>query len=173
MNIQDRFKKIKTFIFDVDGVLTDGTVLLLENGLQARRMNIKDGYALQLAIKRGYRVMVVSGADESTVTARLHKLGITDIHFGVSDKKDLVGKYIDKHRLAADEVLFMGDDMPDLPVMSVAGMATCPADAVTEIREAARYISPRTGGNGCVRDVIEIVLKLNEHWDYQPGIASR
>lgn len=173
MNIQDRFKKIKAFIFDVDGVLTDGTVLLLENGLQARRMYIKDGYALQLAIRRGYRIMVVSGADESTVTPRLRKLGITDIHFAVSDKKNAVEEYMHQHQLAADNILFMGDDMPDLPVMAVVGVSACPADAVPEIRDAARYISQRNGGNGCVRDVIEIVLKLNEHWEYQPGIASR
>lgn len=173
MNVQDRFKKIRAFVFDIDGVLTDGTVLVMENGQQLRRMSIKDGYALQLAIKKGYRILVVSGADVSAVTDRLHKLGIKDIHFGITDKKALVEEYMQKHQLQPDDILFMGDDMPDLSPMLVAGMPVCPADAVNEIKEVARYISPHTGGNGCVRDVIEIVLKLNEHWDNQPGIASR
>lgn len=173
MTIHDRFKKITTFIFDVDGVLTDGTVLLLENGLQARRMSIKDGYALQLAVKKGYRIMVLSGGDSAPVADRLNKLGITDVHLSVTDKKSLVEKFIKANNLAPEEVLFMGDDMPDLPAMAVAGLPTCPADAAIEIRRVAKYISLFTGGNGCAREVIEIVLKLNEHWDYGTGIASR
>jgi 3-deoxy-D-manno-octulosonate 8-phosphate phosphatase (KDO 8-P phosphatase) len=173
MNIHERFKKITTFIFDVDGVLTDGTILLLENGLQARRMNIKDGYALQLAIKKGYRIAVVSGADASTVTERLNKLGITEVHMQVTDKKSFIQKYTATHKLKMEEILFMGDDMPDLPAMAVVGLPVCPADAVTEIRQAVRYVSAYNGGAGCVRDVIEVVLKINEQWEYQPGIASR
>jgi 3-deoxy-D-manno-octulosonate 8-phosphate phosphatase (KDO 8-P phosphatase) len=173
MTIHNRFKKITTFIFDVDGVLTDGTVLLLENGLQARSMSIKDGYALQLAVKRGYRILVISGGDSAPVAERLNKLGVTDVHLSVTNKKEFVEKFINTNGLSAEEVLFMGDDMPDLPVMAVAGLPVCPADAVNEIRQAVKYISPYTGGNGCVRDVIEIVLKLNEHWNYDGAIASR
>jgi 3-deoxy-D-manno-octulosonate 8-phosphate phosphatase (KDO 8-P phosphatase) len=173
MNIHDRFKKITTFIFDIDGVLTDGTVLLLENGLQARRMSTRDGYALQLAIKKGYRVFIVSGADTASVIPRLNKLGITEIHLAVTDKKKMIEDIIAANHLNPSEVLFMGDDMPDLPAMSVAGLPACPADAVGEIREASKYVSTNTGGNGCVRDVIEIVLKLNEQWGYEQGIASR
>jgi 3-deoxy-D-manno-octulosonate 8-phosphate phosphatase (KDO 8-P phosphatase) len=173
MTIHERFKKITTFIFDVDGVLTDGTVLLFENGLQARRMSIKDGYALQLAVKKGYRIAVISGADSSLVTGRLNKLGITDVHMSVADKGSFIENFISAHHIQAEEVLFMGDDMPDLPAMAAAGLPACPADAATEIRQVSKYISPCTGGNGCVRDVIEIVLKLNEHWNYQSGIASR
>ncbi|MEO5563688.1 MAG: HAD hydrolase family protein [Chitinophagaceae bacterium] len=173
MNIHERFKKITTFIFDMDGVLTDGSVLVLENGLQARRMSIKDGYALQLAIKKGYRIIVVSGADSQPVAARLNKLGVTEINMSVIDKKSFIEKFIETHKLKAKEVLFMGDDMPDLEAMSVVGLPVCPADAVNEIRKTSRYVSTYTGGNGCVRDVIETVLKLNEHWDNHPGIASR
>ncbi len=119
MNLPDLFKKITTFIFDIDGVLTDGTVLVLENGLQARRMNIKDGYALQLAIKKGYRILVVSGAAASPVIDRLNKLGITDVHTGVTDKKSFVEVYIAKNHLLTEQILFMGDDIPDLSVMSL------------------------------------------------------
>jgi 3-deoxy-D-manno-octulosonate 8-phosphate phosphatase (KDO 8-P phosphatase) len=173
MNIIDRFKKITTFIFDMDGVLTDGSVLVLENGLQARRMSIRDGYALQLAVKKGYRLLVVSGADSSPVTERLNKLGITEVHMSVANKKAFVEKYIAANKLVAEEILFMGDDIPDHSVMSMVGLPVCPADAVAEIRAISKYISPATGGNGCVRDVIEQVLKLNDHWHHLEDIASK
>lgn len=169
----DLFKHITTFIFDVDGVLTDGTVLVLENGLQARRMNIKDGYALQLAIKKHYRILIISGAAASPVVDRLNKLGITEVHMGVTDKKSFVKNFIVNHNLNIEQVLFMGDDMPDLAAMSMVGLPACPSDAVNEVREAAKYISPFGGGNGCVRDVIEKVLKLKGHWEHTEDIASR
>jgi 3-deoxy-D-manno-octulosonate 8-phosphate phosphatase (KDO 8-P phosphatase) len=169
----DIFKHISTFIFDVDGVLTDGTVLVLENGLQARRMSIRDGYALQLAIKKGYRLLVISGAAVSPVVDRLRKLGITDIHMGVTYKKDFIKNFIAQHDLTTGEVLYMGDDMPDLPAMAVVGLPVCPADAVVEIKEASKYISPFNGGYGCVRDVIEKVMKVRGDWEHTEDIASR
>jgi len=173
MNIPDRFRKITTFIFDIDGVLTDGTVLVLENGLQARRMSIRDGYALQLAIKKGYRMLVISGASDSPVTDRLNKLGIKEVHMVVLNKKSFVEKYIAANNLGVDEVLYMGDDIPDQDVMSMIGLPVCPADAVEEIRVISKYISPSTGGNGCVRDVIEQVLKCRGDWHHQDDVASR
>ena len=137
------FKNITTFIFDVDGVLTDGTVLVLENGLQARRMNMKDGYALQLAVKKGYRILVISGAASSPVVDRLNKLGITEVHMGISDKKNFVKNFIANHQLTAGEVLFMGDDIPDLSAMSIVGLPACPADAATEDQRNIKiYIIP-------------------------------
>jgi len=169
----DLFKNITTFIFDVDGVLTDGTVLVLENGLQARRMNIKDGYALQLAIKKRYRILIISGAASSPVVDRLNKLGITEVHMGVTDKKSFVKNFIANHNLTTEQVLFMGDDMPDLSAMSMVGLPACPADAAPEIREVAKYVSPFSGGYGCVRDVIEKVLKERGHWEHTEDIASR
>ncbi len=138
MSTSDIFKNITTFIFDVDGVLTDGTVLVLENGLQARRMSIKDGYALQLAVKSGYQVLVVSGAAASPVVDRLNKLGIDDVHMGVIDKKDFVIRYMTTHQLTTGEVLYMGDDIPDLEVMSLVGLPACPADAVAEVKDIAK-----------------------------------
>ena len=173
MTASDLFKNITTFIFDVDGVLTDGTVLVLENGLQARRMNIKDGYALQLAIKKRYGILIISGAAASPVVDRLNKLGITEVHMGVTDKKSFIKNFIANHNLTAEQVLFMGDDMPDLPAMSMVGLPTCPADAAAEIKDVAKYISPLYGGTGCVRDVIERVLKLRGHWEHTEDIASR
>ena len=173
MNVLPLFQKITTFIFDVDGVLTDGSVLVLDNGLQARRMNIKDGFALQMAVKNGYRVLIVSGGNSPQVVHRLEKLGITDVHMSVLDKKTFVSEYITKNNLAKEEILYMGDDLPDLPAMSVVGLATCPADAVSEIKESAQYISHLNGGNACVREVIEKVLKLNDNWNYETDIASK
>jgi 3-deoxy-D-manno-octulosonate 8-phosphate phosphatase (KDO 8-P phosphatase) len=173
MNISERFKKITTFIFDVDGVLTDGTILVMDNGLQARRMLIKDGFALQIAAKNGYHILVISGGNSPQVTNRLEKLGITDVHMSVLDKKMLITDYIQKNNLLAEQVLYMGDDLPDLPAMASVGLSCCPADAVNEVREAVQYISPISGGFGCVRDVIEKVLKLNDHWHYRVDVTSR
>jgi 3-deoxy-D-manno-octulosonate 8-phosphate phosphatase (KDO 8-P phosphatase) len=173
MNILELFKKITTFIFDVDGVLTDGTVLVLDGGVQARRMSIKDGFALQMAVKNGYRVLIVSGGNSPQVTNRLEKLGITDVHMSVLDKKTFVADYIVKNNLTKEQVLYMGDDLPDLPAMSAVGLATCPADAVCEVKEAAQYISYLNGGDACVREVIEKVLKLNNHWNYRVDVTSR
>lgn len=169
----DSFKNITTFIFDIDGVLTDGSVLVLENGLQARRMSIKDGFALQLAVKSGYRVVAVSGSSPSPVIDRLNKLGITEVHMPVLDKRSFVASYIEENKLIKEEVLFMGDDLPDLPVMSIVGLSTCPADAAPELIEVAGYISPINGGYGCVRDVIEKVLRSNDHWHNRDDVASR
>lgn len=173
MNVLSLFKQVTTFIFDVDGVLTDGTVLVLDNGLQARRMHIKDGFALQMALKNGYRVLIVSGSNSPQVVHRLEKLGVTDVHMQVLDKRRFVAEYMQSNKLKREEILFMGDDLPDLPVMSLAGVACCPADAVTEVKEAVQYISPLNGGYACVRDVIEKVLRLNDHWHYREDVASR
>jgi 3-deoxy-D-manno-octulosonate 8-phosphate phosphatase (KDO 8-P phosphatase) len=173
MNIQDRFKKITTFILDIDGVLTDGSVLLLDNGHQARTMNIKDGYALQLAVKKGYRLAVISGADMPPALERLNKLGIMEVKFSVTDKKKVIEDFILKYNLKTEEILFMGDDMPDLPAFSAVGISACPADAVNEVRQVCRFVSAYNGGKGCVREVIEIVLKLNDHWGHESGIVSR
>ena len=173
MNVLELFKKITTFIFDVDGVLTDGTVLVLENGLQARRMHIKDGFALQMAAKNGYRILVISGGNSPQVIERLIKLGITDVNMSVLDKKAFVTDYMLKNKLSAEQVLYMGDDLPDLPAMATVGLACCPADAVSEVKEAVQYISPVNGGLGCVRDVIEKALKLNDHWNYRIDVTSR
>jgi len=172
-NILEAFKKISTFIFDVDGVLTDGTVIVMENGLQARRMHIKDGFALQMAVKNGYRVLIFSGGSSPQVVQRLEKLGIHDVHMAVLDKMKFVSDYISTNNLKKEEVLYMGDDLPDMPAMSVVGLPCCPADAVNEVRDAVKYISPLKGGEACVRDVIEKVLKLNDHWHYRLDVTSR
>ena len=165
MNILSLFKPIKTFVFDVDGVLTDGTLLILQDGQMARRMNIKDGYALQLAIKKGYRVAIISGGTSNEVKQRLLSLKLTDVFMQVENKQQFLIEYVNKNNLPWNEILFMGDDIPDYNCTLLAGLACCPADAVQEIKLISKYISPYKGGEGCVRDVIEKVLKLNGNWD--------
>jgi len=173
MNILAAFKPIRLFTLDVDGVLTDGTVWVMENGEQVRRMSIKDGYALQLAIKKGYDILVISGGQSDAVRQRLAKLGITNVFMGVTDKTETLQKHMSAQNFAKEQVLYMGDDMPDRKVMSMAGLACCPADAVAEIRDLSSYISPLKGGEGCVRDIIEKVLKLNGHWHDDGHTPSR
>lgn len=173
MNVLEQFQDISCFVFDVDGVLTDSGVWLMENGLQARRMNIKDGLAIQMALRNQYKVIIVSGATSEPVIQRLQYLGINEIYLGLKDKLSFMDNYMLQHQLNWKDVLFMGDDLPDIPVLSRAGLPCCPADAVIEVKKISSYISPLSGGNGCVRDVIEKVLKLNDHWNFHPGISSR
>ncbi len=173
MNVLELFKPVKTFVFDVDGVLTNSMLLILDDGQMARQMNIKDGYALQLAVKKDFRVVIISGGKSDAVKNRLEKLGIRDVFMQVENKKELLMEYVAKAGLRWDEILFMGDDIPDHASMQLCGLACCPADAATEIKQLAHYISPLNGGSGCARDVIEKVLKLNGQWDTDTGLAAR
>jgi len=168
-----KFKHITTFVFDVDGVLTDGNLLVLPGGVMARTMNIKDGYALQLAVKKGYRVLVISGGNSPEVKDRLEKLGVTNVWMQVSDKPAVLKEYMQQHQLVAEAVLYMGDDIPDLQVIQLAGLPCCPADAVQEIKEKSVYISHLTGGTGCVRDVIEKVMKLRGDWGEDSSVRAQ
>jgi 3-deoxy-D-manno-octulosonate 8-phosphate phosphatase (KDO 8-P phosphatase) len=173
MMLLERFAKIKCFVFDVDGVLTDGGLLLLEDGQMARTMNIKDGYALQLAIKKGYRVLIISGGDSEPVKQRLERLGVLDVFLKVENKKQLLLDYLQKNKIDRNELLYMGDDIPDYEVMKEAGLPCCPADAVAEIKQIAAYISSLNGGAGCAREVIEKVLKQRGDWELITGTASQ
>jgi 3-deoxy-D-manno-octulosonate 8-phosphate phosphatase (KDO 8-P phosphatase) len=173
MNVLAVFKKVTTFIFDIDGVLTDGTVLVLRDGLQARQMHVKDGFGLQMALKKGYNVFIVSGGISEEARQRLQYLGVKEIHIGVHDKTRFVTDLLKNKKLKWEEVLYMGDDLPDMPLMNKVGMPCCPADAVSEVRSIAAYISPINGGWGCVRDVIEKVLRVNGHWKYETDVTSK
>jgi 3-deoxy-D-manno-octulosonate 8-phosphate phosphatase (KDO 8-P phosphatase) len=173
MNVLELFRKIKAFVFDVDGVLTDGNLLVMSGGLMARRMNIKDGYALQLAVKRDYHVVVISGGSSPEVKERLNKLGVTNVWMQVEDKKTILENFIRHHQLQEEQILFMGDDIPDYEAMQLAGLACCPVDAAVEIKQISKYISPLAGGSGCVREVIEKVLKLRGDWVKDTHIKSQ
>ena len=173
MTVLERFQKIKLFVFDVDGVLTDGSLYVFNDGEQARKMNIKDGFALQLAIKKGYGMLVISGAYSEAVQKRLEKLGIPDVLMKVTDKRETLLRYLEEKKISAEHVLFMGDDIPDYSVMKIAGLACAPANAAPEIRSIAHFISTSNGGEGCVREVIEKVLKINGHWELETNVRSR
>jgi len=173
MNILQLLKGITTFVFDVDGVLTNGNILIMPNGLMARQMSVKDGYALQLAIKKKYRVIIISGGNSTEVKERMQLLGVQDIYMRITDKKACLEEYMLVNQLQQEEVLFMGDDIPDYEVMRHAGVACSPADAAQEILSIAHYISPLKGGEGCARDVIEKVMKLRGDWQVDTHIKSR
>lgn len=162
---KEYLEHITTFIFDVDGVLTDGTITVTTNGEMLRRMNIKDGFALKTAVDQGFNVCIISGGSNEGVRKRLRGLGITDIYLGSHHKVDQLDEYLDIYNIKPEQVLYMGDDIPDLPVMKIIGLPCCPQDAVPEIKAVSKYISHKNGGKGAVRDVIEQVLKVHGKWN--------
>jgi len=159
-----KLKEITTLIFDVDGVLTTGDVIATESGELLRTFNIKDGYALQLAVKKGYTVCIISGGKGIAMEKRFESLGVTEVFLGVGDKVEIFQHFLQKNQLDASAVLYMGDDIPDFKVMQLVGLPVCPADAVEEIKAIATYISPYKGGKTAVRDIIEKVLKVQGNW---------
>jgi len=163
-NILSRFKKVKAVFLDVDGVLTDGKVLCFENGEQVRQFSIKDGFAIATAVKKKLPIIIISAGQYEGVRTRLEYLKVKDINLGVKNKIELLKKYILDNNWAKEEVLYMGDDIPDYEALQLVGLPTCPADAVTDIIEVCDYISPYNGGNGAVRDVLEKILKLQGKW---------
>jgi len=164
MNILALFRSIRVFALDIDGVLTDGQLLVTETGGLLRRMNVKDGFALQWAVKQGYEVVVISGGNAEAVKIRLHKLGLSKVFIGVRDKAALLEQLMREHGWQKEEVLYMGDDIPDMDCLNLCGLPACPGDAVADIRARCTYVSPFEGGKGCVRDVMEKVLKLRGDW---------
>lgn len=164
MNLLEQFKKIKVFVLDMDGVLTDGSLIIMPGQEFIRTMDIKDGYALQLAIKKGYHVVVISGSVSKPCAERFEYLGIRNVFMKVKDKEEVLAQYILANNLTWDEVLFMGDDIPDVEVMKQVGLSCCPADAVADVKAVSKFISAKNGGKGCVREVIEKVMRLNDDW---------
>lgn len=155
---------ITTFIFDVDGVLTDGTIHITQTGEMLRDMYIRDGYAMKAAVENGYTVCIISGGSNEGVRIRLRNLGITDIHLGVPNKVETFKEFTELYNINPKQVLYMGDDIPDFHVMQLVGLPTCPQNAVPEIKNISKYISHINGGKGSVRDVIEQVMKVQGKW---------
>lgn len=161
---KELLKNINTFIFDYDGVLTDGTVLTTDNGDQLRTGYVRDGYAIHHALKRGYNVAIISGGTSASIIKRCVTLGMSDLFIAVSNKTGTFNEYLASKGVSPAQVVYMGDDIPDYQVMQLAGLPACPSDAAEEIRSIAKYISPYKGGHGCVRDIIEQVLKIHNNW---------
>lgn len=155
---------ITTFVFDVDGVLTDGTVHVSPTGEMLREMHIRDGFAMKAALESGYSVCIISGGSNEGVRIRLRNLGITDIYLGTPDKVETFTEYCELYQINPAQVLYMGDDIPDYHVMQRVGLPTCPQDASPEIKAISQYISHKNGGKGAVRDVIEQVMKVQGKW---------
>ena len=170
MNYKEKFKEINTFVFDVDGVLTNGGLYIFPDGKFVRKMNAKDGFALKLALKMGFNIAIITGGREKNIKERLEKLGINNIFLNAHNKLPILNKYLSENNLDPKKSLYMGDDIPDLKAMNVVGLACCPKDAVYEIKKISDYISNINGGEGCVRDIIEQVLKANNKWNYTDGM---
>ncbi|MBP6183731.1 MAG: HAD-IIIA family hydrolase [Saprospiraceae bacterium] len=166
MSTLQSFSKIQTFIFDVDGVLTDGSILITEEGTFLRRMHTRDGFAMKLAIQNGYNIAIITGGSSAGVEHRLRLLGIQSIYSGSTDKLPQLEAYLQTHPCNPDGILYMGDDLPDLAVMEKVGLPACPADADPAIINVSKYISSKNGGQGCVRDVIEKTMRIQARWPF-------
>ena len=162
--INYNLQKIKALAFDVDGVLSMLTVVMQPDGMPQRTVNIRDGYALQLALKSGLKVAIITGAKVESVRKRYQVLGIQDVYLGCSLKIDVYQQFLDKYGLKDEEVMYMGDDIPDYQVLQRCGLPCCPADAAQEIKDICTYVSPVNGGYGCARDVIEKILTAQGKW---------
>lgn len=160
----EKLKSIRTFIFDVDGVLTSGSVLVTEEGDMLRSVNIKDGYALQHAVKQGYNIAIISGGNSKGIFHRFAGLGISEIYLGQKNKIEAFHKVLNDFGVDAEQVAYVGDDMPDFPVLKLAGLSCCPADAAEDIQNICRYVSPVNGGLGVARELLEKTMKLQGTW---------
>jgi 3-deoxy-D-manno-octulosonate 8-phosphate phosphatase (KDO 8-P phosphatase) len=156
--------KIKAIAFDVDGVLSPSTIPLGPDGIPTRMVNIKDGYALQLAVKYGYIIAIISGADSNAVSTRFKSLGVSDIYMKAGVKLPLLQQWMEKYGLLPEQVAYVGDDIPDYEVMQHVGLAVAPADAAVDIKAIAGYVSPISGGYGVGRDLLEQIMKAKGEW---------
>ncbi len=164
-NYKEMLRDVTTFVFDVDGVFTDSSVLITTSGELLRKMSVRDGYAVKTALQKGYRICVISGGSNEGVRERLRGLGVTDIYLGAGYKEDILRAYMLDYGITPGEILYMGDDIPDIPAMHMAGMVACPQNAVPEVKAISHYISHLNGGEGCVRDIIQQVMKVQGNWD--------
>ncbi len=164
MEMLDKLPFIKAFVFDVDGVMTNGSLLLTEDGHYLRSFHIRDGYALHKAVSLGYKIAVISGGKSEGVEKRLRGLGLKDVFMGQNEKAPVLKKWMLYEKISSAELAYMGDDILDIEAMQSASIMACPADAVSEVKSISNYISPINGGEGCVRDLIQLVLKAQDHW---------
>lgn len=163
-NFKEDLAKVKAFVFDIDGVLSLQTINLNSFGVPNRTVNLRDGYAIQLAVRKGYQVAIISGSNSREYLKRLKQLGVRDVYLNSRSKIEHFNAFLKKYNISGTNVMFMGDDIPDYKVMKAAGVPVCPSDADSEIKQVASYVSDKKGGEGCVRDVIEQVLRLHNNW---------
>ena len=171
MNYKAKLHEIKAFVFDYDGVISDGNIWSPNDTIIVRRGNVKDGYAMQYALRKGYLIAILSGGSGDSIRSRMKMLGVEDVYLGSHRKKEIFEDFLKDKQLLPEQVLYVGDDIPDYDVMRLAGVSACPADAAEEIKAVADYISHKNGGCGCVRDVIEQVLRLQGQWFHEDAKA--
>jgi 3-deoxy-D-manno-octulosonate 8-phosphate phosphatase (KDO 8-P phosphatase) len=164
MSYKEKLIKIKNFVFDVDGVFTDGSIIVDNSGNELRVFSTRDGIAVKLATDKGYNFCVISGGKNEGVRKRLNKLGIKNVYLGVNNKKEVFKSFMNDNNLKTTETMFMGDDIPDIQILKMVGLSCCPNDAANEVREVVDYISIKKGGEGCVRDIIEQILTIQKNW---------
>lgn len=157
---------ITTFIFDVDGVLTNGKVMVTSEGEMYREMDTKDGFALKYALQKGFKIGIISGGTNEGVRKRLELLGVTKVYLGIHEKNLAFEDFIQQFNVNPNQVLYMGDDVPDLLAMELSGVSTCPNDSVTDVKQFVDYVSHKKGGEGCVREIIEQVLRVQGKWSF-------
>jgi 3-deoxy-D-manno-octulosonate 8-phosphate phosphatase (KDO 8-P phosphatase) len=171
-NYKEYLNQITTFVFDVDGVFTDGTLLITSKGEMLRKMNVKDGYALKTALQKGYNICIITGGTNEGVRNRFKALGVKDIYLGAHHKQEPLEEYLNTSSIKPENVVYMGDDMPDIPPLKMVQLATCPQNAIAEVKAVSDYISHKNGGDGCVRDIIEQVLKVRGDWNSNFSAAN-
>jgi len=171
-NYKHLLPKIKTFIFDVDGVLTDGKILINSDGELLRSFDTKDGYAMKCALVKGFKIAIITGGRNEAVRERFRELGVIDIYLGAHHKLDAYQDLMDNYDLNPEEILYIGDDIPDIPVMEKVGLGCCPADAASDVKAMADYVSHKKGGEGCVRELIEQVLRVQGKWSLDIGAGK-
>jgi len=171
-NYKTLLPNIKTFIFDVDGVLTDGKILITNEGELLRSFDTKDGYAMKCALVQGYKIAIITGGRNQGVEERFKELGLYDIYMGAHHKLDAFQDLLDNYDLDPETILYIGDDVPDIPVMEKVGLGCCPADAVSDVKAMADYVSHKNGGEGCVRELIEQVLRVQGKWRLDIGAGK-
>ena len=163
-NFKEELRSVKAFVFDIDGVLSTQTIALSALGMPVRTVNLRDGYAIQLAVKKGYHVGIISGGNTKEYIKRLKTLGVNEIYLNSRNKSESMKELAGKWNIDFRNVLYMGDDIPDYEVMKMVGLPACPADADSEIKQISVYISDKRGGEGCARDVIEQAMRLHNNW---------
>jgi 3-deoxy-D-manno-octulosonate 8-phosphate phosphatase (KDO 8-P phosphatase) len=171
-NYKHLLPKIKTFIFDVDGVLTDGKILINSDDELLRSFDTKDGYAMKCALVKGFKIAIITGGRNEAVRERFKELGVIDIYLGAHHKLDAYQDLMDNYDLNPEEILYIGDDIPDIPVMEKVGLGCCPADAASDVKAMADYVSHKKGGEGCVRELIEQVLRVQGKWSLDIGAGK-
>ncbi len=171
-NYKENLNHVKAFIFDVDGVLTNGNVLITTTGEMYREMNTKDGYAMKLALEQDFKIAIISGGTNEGVRSRLKALGVDSVYLGAHHKIEPFEDFIFSYHLNPEEIVYMGDDAPDIEVMTKIGVACCPQDAVSDVKEVSDYVSHKKGGEGCVRDIIEQVLRVQGKWKTNLGAKN-